>query len=273
MKKLIFLFVLSVSTLSMSLAQAEELPKEVASKPSEIKKVVNTAFTYGEKLEFNVYYGFLDGGNATFEIADKPVDVNGRNTYHVKVKGQSKGLVDVMFKVRDEFESYIDEYGIVPLKATKNVREGKYRDSDFILFDHQNQVANSSRKGRIEIEKQTQDVVSAIYFARTTDMSGAKPGDVFPVNFYLDGKNYQLRFKYIKREVLKTDAGTFNSLVVKPQLLEGRVFKDSEALTLWVTDDDNHLPLRVESDIFVGSIKADLVKYSGVKSPVTAKIK
>ena len=73
--------------------------------------------------------------------------------------------------------------------------------------------------------------------------------------------------------MVKTDAGTFNTLVIKPQLIKGRVFKDDEALTLWVTDDENKLPIMVESDIFVGSIKAELIGYENIKNPLTSKIK
>lgn len=246
--------------------------EEPVAQKYEITKVPNTAFTYGEKLNYRVYYGLINGGYANFEVAGKPQQVNNRNVYYIKVHGKSTGLVDMMFKVRDEYESYLDEDALVPWKSTKNIKEGNYRDNDFIVFDHENRTANS-RRGKIEIAERTQDIISSIYYARSTDMTSAKPGDMFPVNFYLDGKNYQLRFKFVGRETLKTDLGTFRTLKVKPQLLEGRVFKDSEALTLWVTDDMNKVPLRVESDIFVGSIKADLEKFENLRNPLTSKIK
>jgi hypothetical protein len=89
----------------------------------------------------------------------------------------------------------------------------------------------------------------------------------------LDGKTYELRFKFDAREVIKTEIGTFKTIRVKPQLIEGRVFKDNEALTLWVTDDENKIPIRVESDIFVGSVKVDLAEMSGIRNPLTSKIK
>lgn len=238
---------------------------------SKIKKT-NKAFTYGEKLSYRIHYGILDGGKAKFVIADKPEMVNGRNTYHVKVTGNSAGLVDLMFKVKDEFESFIDEESVVPLKATKKVREGKYTDADFILFDHERHFA-ASRRGKTEIETNSQDVVSAIYYARITDMGNAKIGDLFPVPFYLDGKTYELRFRYVGKENISTSKGIFRCLKVKPQLIEGRIFKDNDALTLWVTDDENHIPIRVESDIFMGSIKADIIDFSGIKNPLSSKIK
>jgi hypothetical protein len=246
--------------------------KKAKTKPYEIKSIINTAFTYGEKLEYRIHYGPMNAGKCEFLVNKDPIDINGRKTFHIKVNGKSTGIVDAMFNVRDEYESYVDETAIIPWKCIKKVKEGGYTDSDFILFDQLNGIA-SSKRGKVEIQEQTQDIVSAIYFARTTDMSNAKIGDVFPVNIYMDAENYQLRFKFIKRETIKTEAGTFKTLVIKPQLLKGRVFKDEDALTLWVTDDENKIPLLVESDIFVGSVKAEITKIKGNRNPMLAKIK
>ncbi len=268
MKRLSFI---SLLFLCSFMPQNQVAQSELDDVLSKIKKV-NNAFTYGEKLTYRVHYGPLDGGKAYFSIDAAPQLVNNRNTYYVKVHGKSAGLVDMMFKVKDEFESYIDQEALVPLKATKKIKEGKYTDSDFILFDHTAKTA-TGRRGKTEIVTNTQDIISAIYYARSMDMTSAKPGDVFPVPFYMDGKTYELRFKFISRETLKTDMGSFKTIKVKPQLIEGRVFKDNDALTLWVTDDENKIPVRVESDIFVGSIKVDLEEMSGIRNPLSSKIK
>lgn len=272
MKNYFLIFIFFIST-----AIAENTPDTLIFNIGDAKYNLtprtNNSFTYGEKLKFKVYYGIINGGTAELEIADKPKIINGRNSFHIKIYGKSTGIVDVMFRVKDQFESYLDEEYLVPWKATKNVKEGNYKSIDLILFDQLNGIAHSNEKGKIEIAEYTQDVASCLYFARSTDMSNARPGDVFPVNFYLDGKNYGLRFKYIGTENIKTDLGTFRTLKIKPQLLEGRVFKDSEALTLWVTDDENKIPIRAESAIFVGAVKMDLVEYSGLKNPMNAKLR
>ncbi|MFN5543793.1 MAG: DUF3108 domain-containing protein [Bacteroidota bacterium] len=238
----------------------------------EIKPLPNKAFTFGERLTYRIHYGMLNGGNAYFEVDDKAHAVNDRQTYRIKVYGKSAGLVDVMFKVRDEYESYMDVDALVPWKATKNVREGGYRDTDFIMFDHRRRIA-SSRRGQLTIPEGTKDLVSSIYFARTMDMVNARPGDVFPVTFYLDHKNYEFRFKFLGRETIDTEMGRFNALKVKPQVIEGRVFKDQEAITMWVTDDENKIPLRVQSEIWVGSLKADLIEMKGIRNPLSSKVK
>jgi len=270
MKRIVLLSVLAGVFLNAK-NPAEKPPGPLDDTLSKYKKL-NNAFTYGEKLTYRAHYGPLDGGKCYFIVGDMPEQVNNRNNYHIKVNAKSAGLVDFMFKVKDEFESYLDEEAIVPVKATKKIKEGNYTDSDFILFDHEKHVA-TSRRGKIDIVPNTQDIISAIYYARITDMSNVKPGDIFPVPFYLDGKNYELRFKYISRETIKTEAGTFRTIKVKPQLLEGRVFKDAEALTMWVTDDENKIPLRVESSIFVGSVKVDLIEMSGIRNPLTSAVR
>ncbi len=265
MKKYVLLA--GIVAISFTAQNQTKTPDEVL---YEVKSHANTAFTYGEKLTYRVHYGLLNGGSCEFVVGDKPTMIGDKTTYHLKVQGRSTGMVDLMFGVKDEFESYMDVDALVPWQAAKKVKEGNYKDSDFIIFDHKRRKANS-KKGTIDIPENTQDIISAIYYARTTDMGKAKVGDVFPINFFLDNKNYEFRFKFLGREVIETEAGTFATLKIRPQVVEGRVFKDSEAITMWVTDDDNHIPLRAQSDIWVGSLKADLVKMSGVRNPLTSK--
>lgn len=270
MKRIALLAVLVL----LAFAGQNQIPSTVP--PDEVlydlKPLKNNAFTYGERLKYRIHYGMLNGGTAYFDVADQPVMVNDRKTYYIKVHGKSSGLVDAMFKVNDEFESYMDEEALVPWKATKKVKEGKYTDSDFILFDHRRRTA-SSRKGNLTIPEGTKDIISAIYYARSLDMAAAQPGDIFPVTFYLDHENYEFRFKFLGRETIEVDAGKFKALKVRPQVIKGRVFKDSEAITMWVTDDENKVPLLVQSDIWVGSLKAEIAEMKGLKNPMTAKIK
>jgi hypothetical protein len=262
-------YVLLTGLIAIALAahNQNKTPDEVL---YEVKNRANTAFTFGEKLTYRVHYGLLNGGTCDFSVGEKPVMIGDNTTYHLKVYGKSSGMVDMMFGVKDEFESYMDVDALLPWQATKKVKEGNYKDSDFIIFDHKRRKANS-RRGTLDIPENTHDIISAIYYARTTDMSNAKVGDVFPINFFLDNKNYEFRFKFLGREIIETEAGKFAALKIRPQVVEGRVFKDSEAITMWVTDDENHIPLRAQSDIWVGSLKADLVKMSGVRNPLTSK--
>jgi|694.fasta_scaffold19607_7 hypothetical protein len=239
----------------------------------ELKPLQNNAFTYGEKLKYRVHYGFLTGGYADFDVSDKPEMYNNRPVYKIKASGRSTGVVDAMFSVKDEFVSYMDTEALVPWKATKNVKEGNYKDLDVILFDHRRRIAQSTNRGQLSIPEGTKDIISTLYYARSLDMTKANPGDVFPITFYLDNKNYEFRFKFVGRETIKIGSGKYKALKVKPQVIEGRVFKDQQAITMWVTDDENKIPLLVESEIWVGSLKAELIEMSGLRNPLNSKIK
>jgi hypothetical protein len=228
----------------------------------ELKPLQNNAFTYGEKLKYRVHYGFLTGGYADFDVSDKPEMYNNRPVYKIKASGRSTGVVDAMFSVKDEFVSYMDTEALVPWKATKNVKEGNYKDLDVILFDHRRRIAQSTNRGQLSIPEGTKDIISTLYYARSLDMTKANPGDVFPITFYLDNKNYEFRFKFVGRETIKIGSGKYKALKVKPQVI-----------AMWVTDDENKIPLLVESEIWVGSLKAELIEMSGLRNPLNSKIK
>jgi hypothetical protein len=270
MKKVVIPVLLLAALMMPALHAYNQAPKDEVL--YDLKPLRNNAFTFGEKLKYRIHYGVLTGGYADFEVFDKPEMINDRQTYHIKVAGKSTGIVDMMFKVKDEYESYMDVEALVPWKAIKNVKEGNYTDRDVITFDHRRRTA-VSRRGMLQIPEGTKDIISSIYYARSLDMTNAQPGDVFPVTFYLDHKNYEFRFRFMGRETIKVDAGTFKALKVKPQVIEGRVFKDQEAITMWVTDDENKIPLLVQSEIWVGSLKAEIVNMEGLRNPLTAKIK
>jgi hypothetical protein len=270
MKKLILPVWLLATFLLPALYAFNQAPKDEVL--YELKPLKNNAFTFGEKLRYRIHYGLLTGGYADFQVSEKPEIVNTRQTYHIKVSGKSTGIVDMMFKVKDEYESYLDVDALVPWKAVKNVKEGNYTDKDVIIFDHRRRTA-VSRRGMLQIPEGTKDIISSIYYARSLDMTGAQPGDVFPVTFYLDHKNYEFRFRFLGRETIKVEAGTFRAIKVKPQVIEGRVFKDQEAITMWVTDDENKIPLLVQSEIWVGSLKAEIVNMDGLRNPLLAKLK
>jgi hypothetical protein len=118
-----------------------------------------------------------------------------------------------------------------------------------------------------DVEKCTQDVLSAIYFSRCINYDKYKPGDKIPFSMFLDNKLYNLYIRYEGKDEIHTKSGTFKALKIVPLLIEGTIFKGGDKMTVWVSDDDNHLPLRIESPILVGSIKVDLVNYENLRNP------
>ena len=228
----------------------------------------NTSFKDGEKLMFRVYYNlnfvWINAGNAYFDIEQE--DMNGRKVYHITGEGKTAKSYEWVYKVQDKYETYIDKETMLPLRFVRNVNEGGFKIRQDVTFDHKKGKATSDKKV-YDIPKCTQDVLSAIFFARNIDYNKYKPGDKIPFNMFLDNKVYNLYIKYVGKEQIKTKMGTYNAIKIIPLLIEGTIFKGGEKMTVWVSDDANHIPLRVDSPILVGSIKVDLIAYDGLRNP------
>ena len=235
-----------------------------------IRKLNQTAFKKGEFLRYDVTYGYFSAATATLEIADFPKKINGRNTFHVVGKGKSAGALNWFFKVEDRYETYIDEEAILPWKFIRHVREGGYELDRDIRFDQYLNTATVTQNGDkyYNVEPNTQDLLSAFYYARTLDMQDAEIGQEFVINTFFDREMYPLKFKFLGSEVVTTDLGSFNCLKFRPMVEKGRVFKEEEDMTLWVSDDANKVPIRVKSDLLVGSIEMDLVEHKNLMRPL-----
>jgi hypothetical protein len=236
------------------------------------RKINNNAFKAGESIEFRLHYGFVTAGYGSLRILPYTEKMNGRDVYHVIGKGKSVSSFDWFFKVRDEYNSYIDMNAIAPLKFTKDIQEGGYSDNDNASFDHEKKMVNSV-KGKITMPEYTQDVISLVYYARSLDIQHAAIGTTYPVTFYLDKEITTITLKIIGRETITTELGKFKAIKIRPQVIADRVFKDEESVTLWVSDDANLLPLRVQADLAIGSLKADITKFTNLKNNQDAAIK
>ncbi|MEP7265688.1 MAG: DUF3108 domain-containing protein [Bacteroidota bacterium] len=229
---------------------------------------INTgAFQPNEVLEYRVHYGFMDAGEARLEIAPNISVVNGRKCIHVIGTGRTVGAFDWFFKVRDRYESFIDNEALLPWMFIRKIEEGDYTKEQNVKFNHYKKTASSEKK-TINTPTHVQDIISAFYFARTLDFTHASPGDTFTIMTYLDDETFPLTIKYIGKETIKTKAGKFRCIAFHPMLLEGRVFKEQDGMTVWVSDDKNRIPIRAEAEILVGSVKMDLKDYKGVANPL-----
>lgn len=248
------------------------ITSNLLSQDSTLRSIQNTSFTKGEVLEYRVHYGFIDAGEARLEIIPEIKIFANRSVYHVVGTGKTKGAFDWFFKVRDRYESYIDSASIVPWYFVRRVDEGGYKISQNVTFNHYKNIA-ISEKATIKIPHATQDIISAYYYARTLNFDTAKVNDIYSFNAYLDDEVIPMSIKFLGREKVKTSLGTFNCIKFRPVLLIGRVFKEEEDMTIWVTDDKNKVVIRAQAEILVGSVKMDLKNYSGLANPLLAKIK
>ena len=242
----------------------------------DLRVINNEAYQRGEKIIYKVFYdsfvtGHVNAGEASLEIEKEDKIIANRSTMHVIGLGKTKGLFNFFFKVTDRYETYIDEKAIAPLLFIRRVNEGNYKKSQDVTFNHFKKIAISNTKTS-NVTAYIQDIISTFYYARTLDVKNVKIGDEFPINFFLDDSVYTTKIVFDGRENIKTDLGTFKCLRFKPMVLSGSIFSQPYPMTLWVSDDKNHVPILAESGILVGSVKMELTKYSGLKNPLSSQI-
>lgn len=229
----------------------------------------NNSFLVGEKLHYKVYYNmgriWVGAGEVTFTVNQEKL--NGRNAYHIVGDGRTLKSYEWFYKVRDRYESYVDMETLAPLKFIRNVNEGGFKIYNNVTFNHQLHQAVTTQ-GVYKVPECVQDVLSAIYYARNIDFSKITPGSKIPFSMFLDDQVYNLYVRYLGKEQIKTKYGTFNTIKFSPLLINGTIFKGGEKMTVWVSDDPNHVPVRIDSPITVGSIKVDLIGYQNLRHPL-----
>jgi hypothetical protein len=238
------------------------------------RQINNEAFKSGEKLEYKFYYdawltGKVTAGTGVMEVKETEKKFNERMVYHIDTEGQSKGMFNWFFKVHDEFDSFMDKDFIAPHYFIRKTREGGYKKDDEYIFDHVNKTV-TTRKKTNSIPKYTQDFISALYFARTFQSDTLEAGDMLPINFFIDDSVYNSAIVYEGKEIINIELGKFRCLRFKPGMATGEVFSNKYPMTLWVTDDKNHIPVLAVSAVIIGNVKAELMKYEGLASPLTS---
>lgn len=240
----------------------------VFSQKTNFRKLENKAFTVGEKLTFDVKYGFITAGIATMEVP-KMRKIAGRESYYVTFRVNSVSSFDPVYKVRDRYVTYIDKEGLFPWRFEQHIREGGYKRDFSAFFDQKRGKAKTS-KGQYEIPRYVNDIVSAFYYFRTLDYTHKKPGDHFMLqNFYKDDV-YPLKIVYHGKETVEVEAGTFECIMVEPIVEKGGLFKSEGSIIVWLTDDELRVPVKVKTKILIGSIDAELTKFEGLASEPTS---
>ena len=236
-------------------------------------EVKNTAFHAGEIVTYKVFYtwagAYLGAGEATFRSTIETF--NNKPVYHVVGEGKSYSFFDGIFKVRDKYESYIDTATLQPYRFIRNVNEGSYKKYENVTFNKSTATAITN-SGVYKVPDCVQDVLSAIYYARNIDFDKYKPEDKITFSMFLDNEVYEMYIRYMGKETIKTRYGKFIAVKFKPLLIKGTIFEGGEKMTVWVSDDANHIPLRIESPISVGSIKVDMIYNRNLRHRLTSLI-
>lgn len=234
------------------------------------------AFQTGEWFKFRVHYGMINAGYATLEVQDGVI--NNKKVYHVIGKGYSTGMSRFFFKVDDIYESYFDKVTGNPYKYVRKIDEGGYTKNQEGFFNPASDrvlvkdFENKTEKTFV-IPNNTQDIVSTFYYLRNyPTIDKLKVGESVAIDMFFDDETTKFKLKFIGRADIETKFGVIPTMIFRPLVQSGRVFKEKEALTVWISDDDNKIPVRIQANLAVGSIKADLDGFKGLKNSFTIKV-
>ncbi len=233
------------------------------------------AYQPGEHFKFKIHYGIFNAGYATLDL--KEDFFQGKKLLHAIGKGWTTGISRWLMKVNDNYESYFD-YNNKPIRFIRNIDEGGYTKNVELRFDHNtNKVQVIDKKNKkvetFSFPQKINDMVSVFYYLRNVNINKLKTGDEIQVDMFFDNEVYPFKLKILGREFLKTKFGKIKAIKLRPIVMSGRIFKEDESLTVWISDDDNKIPLLIKADLLVGSLKASLIEYKGLAHPDALVVK
>ncbi|WP_339661244.1 DUF3108 domain-containing protein [uncultured Polaribacter sp.] len=228
------------------------------------------AFKSGEWLRYKMSYsGFLRAGTAVLELNEK--DLNGKKVFYSKGTGWTSGMIKWFFEVDDLYESYFDKDNVKPYLFKRKIDEGGYKKNRITSFNHDSKKAYvqdfTEQKDTSVAFVNVQDMMSSFYFLRNIETKNLVKGDEIKLDIFMDSQVYPFKLRFLGKEVLKTNFGKVNTLIFRPIVQSGRVFKEQESVTLWITDDANKIPIKMGASLRVGSLIAELEGYRGLANP------
>ena len=233
----------------------------------------NRSFNPGENITLVVFYNalgiYVNAGTANFNLTQEKM--GSKQVYHILGTGITNSSYDWIFKVRDRYETYIDTATLRPYKFIRNVQEGSYKKYENITFNQSSNTALTT-DGTYKVPNCVQDIISAIYYARNINFDNYKSGDKIPFTMFMDNEIYNMYIRYLGKETINTRYGKFRTIKFKPLLVKGTMFEGGEKMNVYVSDDDNKIPLRIESPLVVGSVKVDMMSYKNLRYPLTSLI-
>jgi uncharacterized protein DUF3108 len=238
----------------------------------------NESFGRGEVINFKMTFGIFTVGKGSVTIDKAYQKFNNRDCFKVDVYGRTVGMVDWVANVDDHYGAFVDTAAIVPHQFFRFARQGKYKKDEWTNFDqvnHKIEVKTLDNKtGKLREPKyynapsQVRDMISGFLLLRNLDLSRVKENDTIFVKGFYEDEFYNLKIVYAGKQTIRVKAGRIRSLVFKPVMPKNKVFKESNSVTAWFSDDKNRIPVKIDADMIVGSAGVELVSYSGLKNPL-----
>ncbi len=238
------------------------------SREQQYRVVENDVFKRGEHIEYLVHYGPINAGLATVDVHPETFTLNNRICYRVDVVGETIGAAGVITDVKDLWRTYIDTVAFVPHRFYRDIKEGTFRRKEITDFNpvgnqatmkfvqYNAKKADKKKKGTetVKVPDYVQDMVSGYYYLRTLDFEKMQAGEVITIPGILEDELYDLKIRYLGKDITKTKFGKMNAHRLVPIMPENGLFSGESSIRFWVSDDKNRIPVRIEADMFIGKV-------------------
>ncbi len=236
----------------------------------------NSAFTFGEELQFDVTYGWLSLAEAKLQVSKRAITENSRPHYKVDAYGKTKGAATIFGRVNDNWGTHIDTSTLLPSLSYRYIEEGKYRKNEKVHFDQKNRKAKMELFDRdnrtlkevkeYDLPGQVQDLVSGFYYLRSMDLTNLKKGQSITINGFFDKEIYNLKLIYEGTEQIETSLGVFDTYIFSPLIPQNKLFRGDFPVKVWVTKDQNKIPVKIKANLFIGSLNVDISSAKGLRN-------
>ncbi|MFN8344507.1 MAG: DUF3108 domain-containing protein [Spirosomataceae bacterium] len=233
------------------------------------RRIPQTSFGTGERFEYRVHYGIFNAANAVVEVSPQIQYVNGRPCYKINIVGTTLGAFSWFAKVRDEWQSWMDTSAIVSQKFYRNIQENNYRKVETTVFNHDTDdavVTDENGTKKFDVPNHIQDAISGYFYLRTLDFTKLSPNEVVDVPTFFESSVYKLKIKYKGKDTVKTKFGKIKAFKLAPIMPNNELFKGENSIRIWVSDDANKVPIKVEVDLWVGSLVMEVSSYGGARN-------
>ena len=244
------------------------------------------AFAHGEEATFTLHYewGLIDSDVGSATVRLDSLTYNGQKAYRCTMHGRTTRMYDYVFRVREDFQSCFTRDGLKPLSFYRHSQEGDYEARNTYVYDwaaaeptiraelYTSKVGPSNMD--IPLTPCTFDLPTLFYYARNMNFDVIERGRKYPMTFAIDDEVFNVYFILHGREKIRVKGiGEVRTIKFGAKLLEGEVFKGEADMIIWVTDDDNRLPVYFEAPLLIGMAKGRLTSYKNLKYPFTSIVK
>lgn len=237
----------------------------------------------GEELKYSVNFGWFTIGEATMKVQKNNYRVNHRDCFKVDIYGKTSGMVDWVAKVDDHWGAYVDSSALVTHIAYRNIKEGRYRRNEITRFDHVTdniEVKILDQKTREFMEPMyyqskddMRDMIGGFFYLRSVDYSTKTIGDTIKVSGFFEDTFYDMNIIYKGKEEVKTKMGKFSTLKLVPVMPNNSLFDGENSITVWLSDDENKVPVKVDANMFIGHAGIELINVDNIKHELNVERK